>query len=132
MRYLIAWLLALTMVSFDVHSTAAQTCVVGSWDTLDMTGRYLSQSNQILLEIGLCRALVVTWDSGRHQAVYVAQDKLPSGGYLAAGRYAQPLGVFLDDHPVIGVEPAEPGWIKLTTVSSDGNGRRAYRLQKTR
>lgn len=138
MRQLLALLLALgILVSAPSPAVAAPSaaCAGGLFTTEDMAGAYLSQPNMMALAIGPCGELILTWDNpyGRHQAVYQAVERFPGGGFIAAGvRPEQMFGVYLDNQTAIGVSPAEPGFIKIITLSPYLTDPRQYRLEKIR
>jgi hypothetical protein len=131
-RLLLAAMLAVVVFAAGTPPARAQPCVGGAWTTADMAGFYVSTPNRMALWIEPCGVMLLTWDNayGRHRATYQAVDRFDGGGYIGAG--VQHDGWFLDGQTSIGVAPAEPGWIKMLTVSPYGTDLKGYRLEKVR
>lgn len=130
MRYLFAIVAALAF--FVTPSPAHAACNQAGMDQADFAGIYVSNIEQMRVEVFPCGGLLITWDNpyGRHQADYVSYERMESGGLIArhAGSYS-PYG--LDAAQNVMVKPAEPGYVQVATVSPYGDVK-IYRLQKLR
>lgn len=106
-------------------------CRPGEFNQEDMAGQY--EVRYMLVEIYPCGGVVVSWinDYGEHVSVYFSDTRIPSGGVFMAGYQPDPeMGAYLDGVPYAVITPAEPGWIKLTTITPKGDIHRSYRLAK--
>lgn len=119
-------LLAVLLVPTPAHAS----CNQGGMDQSDFAGLYVSNVEQMRVEVFPCGGLLITWDNayGRHQADYVSLRRMEGGGLIArhAGTYS-PYG--LDATQNVIVKPAEPGFVQVATASLYGDFR-VYRLQK--
>ncbi|MFN8636255.1 MAG: hypothetical protein U0893_20595 [Chloroflexota bacterium] len=109
----------------------APYCYNSSAPTYDMAGVYLAPELPARIEVNACGGAEVIWDnaSGRHDAHYMAVERLPGGGFIAVADVAVG-GVFPNGARVIGIKPAERGAIQLFTADGNGTITGVYRLTK--
>lgn len=132
MRYLVALALVIGMLlSVPSAASASTVCRGGTWTTEDLAGLYVSQPNQMVVQVQPCGMVDIVWYNayGRHQATYLATTRYQGGEIVAAGIVNG--GAFLDDSHTMGIKPAEPGFIQVVTAGAYF-GPRVYRLEKIR
>ena len=112
---------------------AAPPCYNTSTPTYDMAGVYSAPALSAAIVVNSCGGVEIVWenDSGRHRALYAAVDRIPGGGFIAHSDVAEG-GVFPNGAPMVGIKPAERGYIQLFTADSRSNVTGVYRLTKVR
>lgn len=111
---------------------AEQACLAGSVDQADLMGNYTQESIEatprLIVTIYQCNEITISWfdRSGSHEARYRTIGRMDSGGLGAEGRVPDRLGAYFEQSNLIGVAPAEPGFIKFWTTG----GTEIYRLKK--
>ncbi|MFN8632797.1 MAG: hypothetical protein U0893_03005 [Chloroflexota bacterium] len=101
--------------------------------TYDMAGQYYAPDIPAAIEVNTCGGVQIAWDNstGRHNAFYGAVDRLNGGGFIARADEAQD-GVFPNGARLIGIKPAERGYMQLITTNENRDITGVYRLQKVR
>ena len=101
--------------------------------THDMAGGYIAPDLDAAIVVNACGGVEIAWDndSGRHNALYGAVDRLPGGGFIAKADVADG-GIFPNGANVIGIKPAERGTIQLITTNGKGEITGVYQLIKVR
>jgi opacity protein-like surface antigen len=129
---LVAIAAALLLTTWAIPAQAApaeQPCRIGAVTQFDLVGVYVSQAEAMRLEVYPCGGSLIQWTNayGEHYAAYGTNKRLVTGGFAAT-----PLDSFsrLDNTPVIGVVPAEPGFVNVMTVTAYGDLIGSYHLRK--
>lgn len=133
MRSVFAALAALILVASPVSAAPAeQPCNPGVITQFDMAGVYTSMESLMRLTVYPCGGMHLLWSNpaGTHEAVYATTERLPADGVIARIYQADPFVRSLDGRNVIGVKPAEPGFIQIITMGPFLDDVRVYRLQK--
>lgn len=136
MRLVVLSVSLLVVLAFGAPSALAapleQPCGAGAIDQRDVAGVYISSENLMRLTIYPCTGSVLLWSNtyGTHEAGYIAAERMPDGGLIARVYQPDPYVRSLDGRNVIGVKPAEVGWIQIITIGPFADDPHIYRLKK--
>ena len=123
--------LALWIVTL-IAPAGPRICPAGAFLQHDMAGVY--EMTTMRLTVDGCGASQLDWLNyyGEHQALYYSDSRLAGGGVIAWGIQPDPiLNAYLDSSQVLGIKPAEPGWIQVATFTPGGQEiQQIYRLRK--
>jgi hypothetical protein len=129
-RILVLCALLLALVPGEGH--AQDGCYDWAFRQHDMAGVYQSIHDQMRVTVYPCGGVDVLWSNpfGTHRASYYGVERLPGGGVIARIALPDPSVGSLDGRDVVGLKPAEAGWIQAITMGPFGDNMRVYRLRK--
>jgi hypothetical protein len=107
-------------------------CKEGAFKQDDIAGVY--EQYYMRVDVQPCGGVVVHWfnEYGDHYSLYYSEARVPGGGVYIGGYMPDPeINAYLDSTPLAAITPMEPGYIRFTTASRDGQTFRSYRLMKT-
>lgn len=133
MRSVLVALVALLLVASPVSAAPLeQPCNPGVITQFDMAGTYVSMEHLMRLTVYPCGGMHLLWSNtaGTHEAVYATTERMPDGGLIARVYQPDPFVRSLDGRNVMGVKPAEPGFIQIITIGPFVDDPHIYRLQK--
>lgn len=108
---------------------AEQVCQATAFRQHDLAGTYESSAMRVI--VFPCGGITIHWlnQFGEHGAAYGSYLRVPSGGVIAQGIYPDPVVGYLDGAFILGVKPAEVGWVQIYTATNAGIVGE-YRLRK--
>jgi hypothetical protein len=112
---------------------AAPNCYTQYVPTSDMAGAYYAPDLSAYIEVNACGGVEIVWENSRgvHNAQYSSTSRIRGGGFFARA-YSAYDGTYPNGAGMIGIKPAERGYIQMATFDQFANLTGEYRLHKIR